>query len=403
MSRKLDASLKKIDKIFDKMFLKKISVKGEIEKEPKRYSKNSIQTYKDMMYSMMRTVHEEFGISDIRKVEDKHVRAIIDKKVDGYFDGNLGESWNAKTMLSAIKAFNLGVEKTNVFNSNKFSIADVDAIKKELRQENVYRYSKASGTMRATPAECDFVLDQIKNTGYMTGTREMAYHVSKIARHTGGRITAILNLTTNDIAITDNKITFVGDKGGLTRSVEIDNDTAKYLQSLKEGKGVGHDLFSAKRKNGEFKKKSTLRKEIERVVKDAGASLTRMENVIVKDREGNKKVVAVEKKFTPHAFRKGYALERIQYYLEKYPTLTKMDDYVAKRIKEDTEGKIKKKLDVARERMNKDRSEEKKMTVEDYAIFFCSVDLGHFRNSVVKDFYSDLEEVLTYYNESKIN
>lgn len=392
--------MKKIDKVFDKMFLKKISVKGEKEKKEKRYAETAIKTYKEMMHALMNTVHKEFGISDIRIVEDKHVREIVDKRVDGFFEGNLSESWNVKTMLSAVKAFNLGVEKTNVFKSNKFSIANVDAIKKELREQNVYRYSKGSTTLRATPAECDFVLDQIKNTGYMTKTREMAYHVSKIARLTGGRISAILDLKASDIAIKDNKIHFIGDKGGLSRSVQIDNDTAKYLKSLKEGKEEKQDIFTAKKKDGKFKKKDVMRREIERVVSDAGASLTRMEKVIVKDRDGNKKIVEMEKKFTPHAFRKGYALERIQYYIKKNPTMSSMKNYIRKRIKENY--KIKEKLDVARERINRDRTTKRKLTLEECAVFFTSVDLGHFRNSVIKDFYADLDEVLEYYAESKL-
>ncbi|WP_186322762.1 hypothetical protein [Bacillus thuringiensis] len=400
MSKKLEASHKKIDKVFHKMFLKGISVKGEKTGKPKRYDESSIETYSDMVKAMMNVVHKEFGIADIRKVEDKHVRAIVDKRVDGFFDGNLSESWNVKTMLSAVKAFNLGVEKTNIFKSNKFQIADVDAIKKELREQNVYRYSKSSTTLRATPSECDFVLEQIKSQGYMTQTREMAYHTSKIARLTGGRISAILDLKACDIAIADNKIHFIGDKGGLSRSVDIDNDTAKYLLSLKKGKEPHHDIFTAKKKNGKFKKKDVMRREIERVVKDAGASLSRMENVIVKDREGNKKVVQIEKNFTFHAFRKGYALERIQYYIKKHPTMSSMKKYIRERIKENPQIKVK--LDTARERINKDRNEARKLTLEEYAVFFCSVDLGHFRNSIIKDFYADLDEVLEYYAESKL-
>ncbi|MDX5880832.1 MULTISPECIES: hypothetical protein [unclassified Bacillus cereus group] len=400
MSKKLDASMKKIDKVFDKMFLKKISVKGEKEKTEKRYAETAIQTYKDMMHAMMNTVHREFGISDIRIVEEKHVREIVNKRVDGYFEGNLSESWNVKTMLSAVKAFNLGVEKTNVFKSNKFQIANVDAIKKELREQNVYRYSKGSTTLRATPAECDFVLEQIKSQGYMTKTREMAYHVSKIAKLTGGRITSILDLKASDIAIADNKIHFIGDKGGLSRSVQIGRETADYLKTLKQGKGANQDIFTATRKDGTFKKKDVMRREIERVVSDAGASLTRMEKVIMKDQHGKRKIVEMEKKFTPHSFRKGYALERIQYYIKKYPTMSSMKKYIRERIKENDQ--IKGKLDTARARINRDRNELRKLTLEEYAVFFTSVDLGHFRNSVIKDFYANLDEVLEYYEESKI-
>ncbi|MGM2776251.1 tyrosine-type recombinase/integrase [Bacillus cereus group sp. Bce015] len=400
MSKKLEASHKKIDKVFHKMFLKGISVKGEITGTDKRYDESSVETYSALVKSLMNTVHKEFGIADIRIVEDKHVREIVNKRVDGYFSGNLSESWNVKTMLSAVKAFNLGVEKTNIFKSNKFAIADVDSIKKELREQHVIRNSKASHVLRATPKESEFVLDRIKNTGYQTKTRELAFHVSKIAHLTGGRITSILSLKASDIAVTESKIHFIGDKGGLSRSVEVGKETIDYLKSLKEGKEGDQDIFTFHRKNGTFKKRDTVRREIERIVKDAGAPLTRMEKIEVRDRNGKKKIVEVERKFTPHAFRKGFAIGRIQHYLKKYPTEKAMDKYVAERIREDS--KLKQKLDAARERINKDRKEPRELTREEYAIFFTSVSLGHFRNSVIKDFYADLDEVMEYYEEKVV-
>ncbi|MGM2853637.1 hypothetical protein, partial [Bacillus cereus group sp. Bce028] len=69
-------------------------------------------------------------------------------------------------------------------------------------------------------------------------------------------------------------------------------------------------------------------------------------------------------------------------------------------IREDS--KLKQKLDAARERINKDRKEPRELTREEYAIFFTSVSLGHFRNSVIKDFYADLDEVMEYYEEKVV-
>ncbi|WP_144524542.1 hypothetical protein [Bacillus thuringiensis] len=62
-------------------------------------------------------------------------------------------------------------------------------------------------------------------------------------------------------------------------------------------------------------------------------------------------------------------------------------------------GEIKVKLDRGRERMNKDGNEGRKVTLEEYGVFFWSVDVGDFRNCIMKDFYADVDEVVEYYGE----
>ncbi|WP_349346912.1 hypothetical protein [Priestia megaterium] len=86
------------------------------------------------------------------------------------------------------------------------------------------------------------MLKNIKDSGYDTKTRNVAYNVAKVSLETGGRISALLKLKSSDIQIVNEnenercKITFYKDKGGLTRTVEVSKETGQYLSSLTQGK-----------------------------------------------------------------------------------------------------------------------------------------------------------------------
>jgi integrase len=403
-SKKIKASNKKIDKIFEKMFHKGISVrraqwdgKG---KKPGGMSKNTCKTYSDLIKSLLRDANQRYGIADISKLNEGMVNQIVQDRIDDYHsNANLHEASNLKTYSAAIKAFNLGVQETNIFkNEKKFTIADPDEIRETLKENNVFRRSNASPVLRATPKECLEVLENIKAKGYDTDTRKIAYLAGKISLETGGRISAILRLRAGDINIGDNKITFIDDKGGLTRTVEIDKETSLFLHQLKQGKNENQRLFTPKRSDGTFKSVKETRKEVSSIISDAGSHLARTEQVRIKDRDGNVKWVDVERNFTTHSFRKGFAVERTQEYLDKFTTKKELDDYVAARIAENP--KLKEKLNTVRDKINESRTgKSRDLKISEYAIFFTSVDLGHFRNTVITAFYTTFKEVESYYNE----
>ncbi|WP_176525785.1 tyrosine-type recombinase/integrase [Bacillus sp. AFS001701] len=398
MSKKLDpkrleASIKKIDKVFDKMSRKGISVGGG------RVSDRTIKTYKDMVTSLVRECHTRFKVSDISNISNAQVNVIIQDKIDLFHGADTSQAYNLKTLVAALKFFNLGVQETNVFSyDNKFSIGEPDKIREVMKKQYVIRKSKASKVLRATPEECQSVLDNIKKSGYSTDTREVAYNVSNVAFKTGGRVSAILRLRPRDINFKENTITFKKDKGGLTRTVRLSDETMKYLASLVKGKKDHQPIFTLKREeDGTFKSVEEIRKEISKVVAEAGAHLTRTEMVKMKDKDGKHILVPVEKKASLHIFRKGFAVERTGEYYNQFPTKSSIDSYVSKRGEENP--KIIEKLKIVRERINKDRTTKRDLTREEYAIFFTSVDLGHFRNDVITSFYTTFKEVQEYYNK----
>ncbi|MGF7536551.1 site-specific integrase [Bacillus mexicanus] len=394
MSNKLDNSLEKIDKVFEKMRMQSISVDGG------RVSDRTIDTYKDMVKSLMREVNKEFGISNVRKVKESHINDLVHKRIDKYHDGDTSQAYNLKTMTAALKAFNLGVEKTNVFNhKKKFALGNPEDIRETMKEQNVFRHSKASTVLRATPDECWSVIENIKKKGYNTETRKAAYHASRISLETGGRISAILRLRPCDIDLNAKTITYVKDKGGLTRTLKISDDTAKYLEELTAGKKLTERIFNPKRSDGTFLSVKELRKEINKVVSDAGQHLTRKEDVRIKNKKGKHTIVEVEKKASPHMFRKGFSLQRTMENYEKLSSKTAIDKYIAEKVAENP--KVKDKLETVRDRINKDRNTKRDLTRMEYAIFLTSLDLGHFRNDVITAFYTTFNEVKDYFDKKK--
>ncbi|NGY85287.1 site-specific integrase [Bacillus megaterium] len=227
--------------------------------------------------------------------------------------------------------------------------------------------------------------------------------MSQIAYATGGRISSILKLTPSDIEFDEktNKIRFLKDKGGLTRSVEVtDKDTMKFLKELTDGKKPNERLFSFKRKDGTFLPVSEMRKSVTNIITTAGREFTRTEKVRVKDKDGKYKYVSVQRKFTPHSFRKSFALQRCHEYLKKIPSdPKKLQEYV-QQLK-DSDSKLRSKIETMEKRINSSRKTVRQLRHDEIAIFLVSVDLGHFRKDIVTSFYTTFTEVQKYYDEVK--
>jgi len=395
-SQKLNASLTKIERVFEKMYHKKIYV----GKSP--MSESTVKVYADLTIALMRDVHKKYGVSDITKVKKEHIAEIFQERIDKYHDSNTNEASNLNSIVSAITAFNTGVKETNIFK-RELELGDPKGMRDSLREQNVFRNSRASRTLRATPAESMQVIRNIKQSGYDTRTRDTAAAVSQISFGTGGRISSILKLTPSDIEIDEktNKIRFLKDKGGLTRSVEItDKDTLQFLKGLTEGKKPNERLFSFKRKDGTFLSVAEMRKSVTNVITNAARDLARTEKVKVKDRDGNYKYVSVPRKFTPHSFRKAFALQRCHDYLKKIPSdPKKLQEYV-QQLK-DSDPKLKNKIETMEKRINASRKSIRQLRHDEVAIFLTSRDLGHFRKDIVTSFYTTFSEVQKYYEEVK--
>ena len=374
----------------------------EVEREvSKRWGENTKDTYTDMVKAFIRDISNEFGVSRLDKIIE-HAEQYFQNRIDKYHEGNTSEAYNLKTLTAAVNAFNYVVERSTVFKE-PFQLADTDNFRRMMKEQNVVRHAKTSTVMRATPEQAQSVLDNIKNSGYDTKIREIAYHTGKISMLTGGRISAILKLKAGDFIIDKkkNEIQFIGDKGGKDNVVKIDRETANYLDALRTDKKESERIFSAVRTQGEgkgtFMPTKELRKSVEKVVSKAGSHLKTTKEVTVHDKSGKPVQRTVVQKFSPHSFRKSFALDRVVYYSKKFDSKSASDKYVSRRVAEDP--KIKEKLDTLRHRMNSHRNKSRDLSAAEYAIFFASVDLGHFRNDVITAFYATFKEVEDYVND----
>lgn len=422
-SRKISNLVEKVDAVFDECFEKRMTGSfKEVQKtdengipqydengEPimikveKGWTENTRDTYADMVKAFIRDMNAEYGISRLDKMFEKSEQ-YFQKRIDNFHSGNLSEAYNLKTLRAAVNAFNQGVERTDVFPET-FQLADGHRLTEMLKEQNVVRYSKASTVMSVTPEQAQSVLDNIKNSGYDVKSREMAYHVGKIAMLTGGRVSAILKLKASDFVIdrTKNEIRFIGDKGGKDNVVKIDRETANYLDALRDGKSGKDWIFDTKRTSGEakgtFKSITEMRKEVTKIITKAGSHLTNEREITVRDKNGKPVQRTVKQKFSTHSFRKSFALSRVAYYLEKFNSTSAIDKYVSRRI--DENGKLKGKLDTVRDRINNHRNEDRDLKPHEYAIFFASVDMGHWRNDVITAFYTTYKEVADYMEEKR--
>lgn len=422
MSKKLQKSEKRIDDVLNLASKKGVTPSGKGWNED-----TTLVTYKEMLKALAREYHETYGIADIQKFEEQKLKELLYKRVDAYFEGNLKQAHNIRTGLAAIRAYNHAIEQISSLNSKHKPLnIDTREMRNELNDMGVIRRSKASSILRATPQQARSVLDNMEATlneyrdkgyNYDTTMREIAFHAGKIANETGGRIASIMKLKVDDVVVdkTKNEIRFRKDKGGLSRAVRISPDTAMYLEQLTTGKKPNQHVFTSKRRNGSFKSRQAMVKEVEKIIKQAGSHLNGTSQITMKNREGEKVTVDVHHHFTPHSFRKSFAVQRTMDYHNQFATKSQIDKHIAERIIENE--KVKDKLTVARERINKHMYDEtgalktnpktgkvyvpRDLNRKEYAIFCTSLDLGHFRNDVITSWYTTFREIKSYVEEAK--
>ncbi|PHE23611.1 hypothetical protein [Bacillus toyonensis] len=428
-SKKLAQTIGKMEDAMDRIHRRKtkereeaIEKNEEIEKNggtekdfvpvPKAWSDRTNDTYKDMMKSFIRDVNKETGFADMKKIVGQFENH-MQKRLDKYHAGERNESYNVKTLIAAVKAYNEGVMNTVAFskvpaNREKFVVQNVDVMQKHLKETNVIRHSGASKVLTATGKEVESVLDNIKNNGRgmkddRHDIRKISYVTSKLQYAAGGRITNTLKVTVAQVkeVLATGKMSFIKDKGGLSREVidvKLDAELRTELTKMIDKKSDDTRAFIAKKMDGKFLSINETRKKISRFVKEAGKHLTREETVSVKDRDGKKTSITVTKEFSTHSFRKAHALQKVVDYLDKFKTREAAEEYIKERSK--AEPKIWSKYKREINRLNRDRNKNREMTRLEMAYYMTSVDLGHFRLGIIENYYAPTEMALEHYQNT---
>ncbi|ASK17788.1 MULTISPECIES: hypothetical protein [Bacillaceae] len=406
MSNKLNASLKKIEKITERSFREGYTSKQG--KNSGKWSPGTRDTYCEMAKACMRDIHQLYGIADITKVQPEHVMGVIDRRISGFQAGNTKEASNVKTLIHAMHAVQNAAVKTGVFKK-ELNLIDKKAALQHCKENDVRRKSSFSTTYGANVKECMQVLDNVKTM--KSKLSEAAYHVGKITLLSAGRHAAVLKLTVKDIKIDVNRgtVEFLGDKGNKDNTAYlVGKETATYFKSLTEGKDPKQNLFTITNqrgvKKGEIKSARQIEREMNKIYAKAGAHLTkevktyiRVPNGKYRDKNGKEKTrwkkqtVTVTQTFSHHSFRKGFASGRLMEYLGS--SKTKIENEIARRIREDKKGIVKAKLDEVEKRRGR------KLELDEKAVFLTSLDLFHYREDIVTMFYTTHEEVQSYLKE----
>jgi integrase len=399
VNKKLNKTNKQIEKVFNTMVTRKISLKSN----DGSMSDSTAEQYKELTKQYAAKIYERFGIADCTKWQEKHFMSFVDDSIEQWNNGKLSEAYTIKQLRSAISSFQHGTEVTEVFKK-RIDCINKNQVKETLQYHHIRRISAASTTLSTTEEQGNLVLDKIKES--RSKHKEDAYHTFKISMKTGARFMDVLKLQKKNIDFENNTITFVNSKGGLTKSVPIDNETTEYLKTRCEGKKENSQIMRIYReKNGKYSPMTneSAQTTLGRIITAAGKEvINETETVSYKyrDKEGKTRIgtTIIEKKITHQTGRKIFTNERYVHYKSLSPSELNVE--LNKRLEDE---KVSQKYQTAINRINKNKEEGNSRDMYDYekSIFLTSLDSRHFRNDVLTSFYLLRSVVSSDRNEAR--
>lgn len=380
MNKKLESSLRKIDKLFDKMFYNRIETK-----KGKVLSATSLKNYKDQVKSILRAANKEFGIEKIEDLDTEMFEKLIDKRIENYNKNNKSsEASNINSKVSAMRAFYIGFKETNIYRKTKkesgilkFDESYIKDLRDKIHCEGVYRNGQKSPILRATKEQVMTVVENVQSDGYNTVNRKKTADIALLSFATGARVSSCLKMKVEDIDFEDKTISMVKAKGGLTYYVDLRDEDIPLLKSFVEDLKPNQRIFEFFNKDGKKMSVEESRKVIQRYISNSAKEFSK---------DG--------KEFTFHAIRKAFALETMKSYIDKIHTAADVEAEVVRLAKRDP--KISDKYDRLFKRYNAYRIKQgmpmKELSKKEAVTFFTSIQLGHFRNDIVSNYYCTYQE-----------
>ena len=399
LSKKLEQSLKKIDKLFEKMKYNNISTNDD-----RNVSYGTYKTYADQVKAVLRQAHKEFGIERIEDLTIDMFNEMLDERIARYHNGKFSESSNINSKISAISGFIIGFEKTNVFRKTKdvaaFAKFNKDVMKEMrayVKECEVVRRGSDSTVLRANKQQALSVIKDIQKDGYDKENRRKAADIALLTFMTGARVSSALKIRVEDINFDEKYVLMKNAKGGLDYAVQMNSDSIKVLERLVDGLGPKQRLFEFKRKDGSYMSIEGARKVVSRYVEQSGQASEQTVKKVHKDQHGVEKIVEAKSTFTHHSLRKAFAHETMVRYINEIKTKDDIKMELEKLTKVDP--KVKGKFDRLVRRGNKYRNKKtlplKDISLRAAIIFFTSVQLGHYRNDIVVSHYCSYKEALS--------
>ena len=428
MDKELKRSLNKIKKLFNKMQYNNIS-----PNEKRNIAIDTYDTYAGQVQAILREANTHFGIEKIEDLSLDIFKKLIEKRVENFLDGEFSESNNINSKLTAFKAFLIGMDKTNVYRKTKRTSEvskigykddieigtkdDIKEIRKFVGESGVLRKGSDSTVLRAKPDQVMAVVDNVRKNGYNTINRATAADIALLSLASGARVSSCLKMRARDIDFDNKCITMKNAKGGLTYYVDINDKDIPLLKSLVENLQPAQKIFELRRKDGTLLSGEESRKIVHRYIKEAGVDFYEVEKREIKQKNGTKIEVDHTKNFAFHSIRKAYALKIMGLYIDKIKSqkdiikeverISKRDpkilDKYQKLINRSNYYRVEKNKKIVRE--NKERLKLKlpkspllplktEVSIKSAVTFFTSIQLGHFRNDIVTNYYCTFEEAI---------
>jgi len=393
----------------------------------------SYKNYKDQMQALLRQANKEFGIEKIEDLSLEMFKKLIEKRIENFLDGEFKESNNINSKISAFKAFLIGMNETNVYRKTKgtsevFKIGykddiksdmkdDIKAIRNFVSESGILRKGSDSTVLRANPDQVMTVVDNVRKNGYNTINRATAADIALLSLASGARVSSCLKMRARDIDFDNKCITMKNAKGGLTYYVDINDKDIPLLKSLVENLQPAQKIFELRRKDGTLLSEEESRKIVHRYIKEAGVDFCEVEKREITRKDGTKIEVDHTKSFAFHSIRKAYALKTMGLYIDKIKSQKDIKEEVERLSKRDSKILDKYKKLINRSNYyrveknkeivdkNKERLELKlpkipllplktEVSIKTAVTFFTSIQLGHFRNDIVTNYYCTFEEAI---------
>lgn len=395
--KKLAATEKKIDEIFEKKKNKKISVKS-MKSEKHKGKGNSFKTYQKYS-SQVKTLIKELGINDLKDLNQERIDTYVSSEIKKFKDGDVDAASRINVRLSALKSLQQGIIETNVIGENakkEINFGNIQDYRDLVKENNVFRTKKGSSWKFPTNREMRTVKDRLKRKyeESQDPIDKIAYKYVRYAQITGSRPNNGLSVKDEHIKINkDGTATVIHwkDKGSLTRKITVyDKKNVEFLKELKAESDRGK-IFQAYKSDKTPMSNDSLQKRVRERLKDVTHDMYNVKEVKVKNNETKFKK---EQRITLHSIRKNYSTNRS---IELYDYFMRNPRETNKRMKEvlqemgSREPKVLKKYSDLIDKHNR-RNKYKKIDMlspEETALYLTSCELGHFRTDVIKDSYLD--------------
>lgn len=212
--------------------------------------------------------------------------------------------------------------------------------------------------------------------------------------HTGGRVTAEVNLKAGDINLTTMTKRYDKDKNNFTRRVPLHNNQKPFYQKLIQGKTEGSPLFPLQDKAGKPMGKHAASKYVQEIYKKAAEAAG-----LVKRNENEK----ITSRYTSHTTRRIYAQNL--YNSTRYMSTKKIDEEIKKYVNLQGANKegIQKRLQREKKRLNyyriKNNLGMKELTWNQKRKLLVMLHLGHSRTDTCTKSY--IKEDAPFWKKNK--